>query len=141
MKIPILTERLYDFSNLGSGATSDVVIVKAIDVSAYRSGTLQVRVHDADYGSNSPTLKVVAYMTCPSIDDPSVDFVGDAKATVTLEGGVTTVAAGELGDAALAASFGSHLRIVVEATQADPADTLRATLSADLVLHEEPGEP
>jgi hypothetical protein len=138
MKIPILTERLYDFSNLGSGAQSDVVLVKALDVTAYRSGTLQVRVHDADYGPNAPTLEVVAYMSCPSTDDPSQDFVGDAKATVTLKDATTTVAAGELGQDDLAASFGSHLRIVLEATQSDPFDTLSATISAELVLKEEP---
>lgn len=138
MKIPILTERLYDLSNLGSGAQTTVVLVKALDVVAYRSGTLQVRVHDADYGSNTPTLEVVAYMTCPSKDDPSQDFVGDAKATVTLKDGSTTVAAEGLGQDDLAASFGSHLRIVLEATQADPADTLQATISAELVLNEEP---
>ena len=138
MDIPILTERVFDFSNLGSSATSDVVLVKALDVTAYRSGALKIRVHDSDYGAGSPTLQIVAYMTSPSSDDPGQDFVGSAKATVVLKDATTQIDAGELAKDALDASFGSHLRIVLESTQASTPDTLQATISAELALYEEP---
>jgi hypothetical protein len=137
MDIPILNQRLFDFSTLASSATSDVVLVRAIDVTDYRTGVLTVRVHDADYGAGSPTLKVVAYMTSPSKDDPSQDFIGAAKATVVLKDATTQIDADELAKDGLDASFGSHLRIVLEATQATSPDTLQATISADLALYEE----
>lgn len=136
--IPVLSERLYDFSSLGSSVQTTVVLVKAIDVAMYRSGTLNVRVHLADYGAGSPTLQVVAYVTAPSCDEPDVDFIGDAKATVVLKDGSTDIGTGELGRDDLTASFASHLRIVLEATQASTMDTLQATISAELVLDEEP---
>ena len=107
-------------------------------MNGYRSGVLKVRVHGADYGAGSPTLQVVAYMTSPSLDDPSQDFVGAAKATVVLKDATTQIDAGELAKDDLSASFGSHLRIVIEATQAATPDTLQATISAELALYEEP---
>ena len=134
VRIPFLTERAYDFSTLAASATSDVIIVKALDIVPYRSGELQVRVHAASWGGGSPALVLKAYVTAPSRDDPSVDFVGDAKATATL----SSAAAGDLVNQALAPKFGSHLRLVLEATQGSPAGTLQATISGELVLSEEP---
>jgi hypothetical protein len=135
VRIPILTEREYDLTSLVASANVEVVLVKALDVTAYRSGTLLVRLHAATWGAGSPTAAVKALMTAPSVDDPSRDFVdGSAKATCTL----SSAAAGDLVKDDLDAGFGSHLRIVLDVTQGSPADTLVFTISAEIELSEVP---
>lgn len=141
MHIPVLTERVYDFSGLGAGASAAVVLVKALDVTAYRSGSLQVRVLDPTWsGGASPcSAAVKAYTTAPSSDDPSADFVADsASATATLANGGSTASDGDLVQDALDSNFGSHLRLVLEVTQGTPAGTFQFTISAAMELNEEP---
>jgi hypothetical protein len=44
--VPIVSRRRFDFSDLGPSSISDIVCVRALDVSGYRSSTLVTRVHD-----------------------------------------------------------------------------------------------
>ena len=121
----VISKRSYNFDN----GSATVVAVKAVDVTNWREGTLIVRVHDSGVASSS-TLKVVAYITAPSDDEPSVDFVGTtAKATCTL---TSTSAAGDLEVAALSDDFGAYLQIKVEGTQS--GGNCNATISVELVL-------
>lgn len=122
--IPIISKREYDFSN----GNADVIVVKSIDVSAWTEGIVAVRVHGKDIGSGN--IKVVAYTTAPTSEDPAEDFVaGSAAATATVDSSGTVP---QLVTATLSAGFGGFLRIVVEG-DAGSGNT-RATLSADLVL-------
>lgn len=140
MKLPILAERAFDFSSLGASDQVDVVLVKSLDVTDYRSGELQVRVHAASWSSASPQdVFVKAYMTAPCPDDPSTDFVGTtAMATATLSDSGGNTSAGDMLNAGLTAGFGSYLRIELDITQSGASEPLSFTISADMVLNEDP---
>lgn len=124
-RMPIISKRAFNFDN----GSATVVAVKAVDVTNWREGTLLVRVHESGVASSS-TLKVEAYITAPSQEEPSVDFVGTtAKATCTLD---SSSSAGDLEVAALSDDFGAYLQINVVGTQS--GGNCNATISAELVL-------
>lgn len=122
--IPLITMREYDFASSG-----DVVVVKAVPVQNWTSGTLQVRVHSTTVTSSS-TLDVKAYTTAPTNEDPTKDFVADSAAVTAQIDSSTTAPGLVLGS--LSANFGAFLRLVVEGTVS--GGTCKATISADLVL-------
>jgi hypothetical protein len=122
--IPIISKREYDFSN----GNANVTVVKVLDCSAWTEGIVAVRVHGKDIGSGN--IKVVAYTSAPTSEDPAEDFISSsASATATIDSSGTVP---QLVTSTLSAGFGGFLRIVVEG-DAGSGNT-RATLSADLVL-------
>ena len=121
--IPIISKREYDFSN----GSANVVVVKSVDVSSWTEGIVAVRVHGKDIGGGN--IKVAAYTTAPTAEDPSEDFVGSSAAEATVSSAGTPP---QLVTATLTAGFGGFLRIVVEGTHT--TGNTKATLSAELIL-------
>lgn len=122
--IPLITMREYDFASSG-----EVVVIKAVPVQNWTSGILQVRVHATTVTSSS-TIDVKAYVTAPTNEDPTKDFVaGSAAGTAQIDSSTT---APGLVLATVSANFGAFLRIVIAGTVS--GGTCKATISADLVL-------
>jgi hypothetical protein len=132
--VPILSRKTYDFSSMSGSVTTDVVLVRALDVVDMRVGELLVRVHAINIMSPG-RLNVMAFMTSPSVDSPSTDFVSSsAAADATIHGS----SAGALVRVAITAPFGGHLRLIIRAVVASSAQPHTSTLSAALGLREQP---
>lgn len=132
--IPFLSRRAYDFST-SDGVTTDVVLVRALDVVPWRVGQLVVRVHAVNI-AGSGKLSVVAMMVSPSPDAPQTDFIRTTP--LVAQGEVAGATAGKLLRETLTAPFGGHLRLLVRAVAQPGGGTLTATLSAALYLRERP---
>lgn len=132
MLIPLVSRRTYDFS-LTAGSAFDVVVVRHLDVVAYRSAALIVRVHSLNF-LNGVALDVVAYRASPSCDAPETDFVG-TTALVT----AAVNKSGVLLCEPLTAKFGSHLQVRLHATPRVTPNTFVCALSIAVNLTEEPG--
>jgi hypothetical protein len=124
--IPTIPKRTYDFSD--GGAT--VVVERALDVTAASSGSLLVRVHEAQFDGSGGSVKVVAKVSAPSREQPEADFVGPEVASVTIEG---TPEVPLLLKEDLDPEFGGFLWIEVVGTQGSGATTM-ATISVDLAM-------
>ena len=131
--IPILSRRLFDFSNLAASATEEVVCARAIDVSAFKHGVLVTRIHERTIGGTAD-LSVRVLSTWPSEEEPETDFFNGSPAAVTTFGNGNAPA---LLTSTLSTAFGPALRVVVRGNQPGGSpDTIMATLSVDLVLRE-----
>ena len=78
------------------------------------------------------SIDVKAYITAPSIEDPSREFTlatAVGTASVVQSSGNPGLVTGNL-----TSNFGSMLKITIVGTQPSTATTLAATLSAELVL-------
>lgn len=136
--LSVISRRAFDFTNLAASGTLEVVMVRAANVVAWADATLLVRVHGLTVPSGAK-LELVAKAIAPSPDAPAIDFLAvDPVATVLLD---STVSAPALRSAALSAGFGSHVQLVLRATQATSPATFTAEISADLVLRERAAEP
>ena len=132
MIIPILTRRSYDFSAT-TGAAVENVVVRDLDVIAYRSATLLTRVHAMDAATSR--LSISVYRTSPSPDAPQEDFIGSSALSTKQ---IQSETANSLVRQPLAAPFGSHLRIVLVPDPPALPATFTATLSMAMVLREQP---
>lgn len=129
--VNILSLREFDFTDVGDGDSVEIPIVKALDVSQYTEGKILVRVHNHDVPANG-SIDVKAYITAPSIEDPSREFIlptAVATASVVQGSGNPGLVTGNL-----TSNFGAMLKITVVGTQPSTATTLTATLSAEIVL-------
>lgn len=133
--IPFLEKRTFDFSNINSGLTSSlnltIVLCPAVSVLGYYRVRLAVRVHSITFLSSDQAIRLTAFGTMPSEEDPSQDFV-DINTFVNVDLTQGTVAPSLV--SATATDPDAYLRILLRATQAPVAATLRAELSAALVL-------
>jgi len=127
--------RRFDFSNLATSGSDDITVVlqPALCVIDYSQVRLQVRVHALTMSGASPqTLQILAYGALPSDEDPAQDFVDQSTSFLRLDLTSSTpvpslvTASGMDPDA--------YLRFVLYAQQANAAVTLRATLSAGVLL-------
>lgn len=132
--IPFLSRRVYDFSAT-IGVTTDVVVVRALDVVQWRQGELLVRVHAVNI-AGAGRLNVVARLVAPSADAPQTDFVRTTP--VVAQASVAGATAGVLLRVPLTAPFGGHLQLSVSAIPQGGGGALSATLSAALNLRERP---
>jgi hypothetical protein len=132
--IPFISRRTYDFSSTMS-YTTNVIVVRALNVVQWRVGQLVVRVHALNI-SGTGTMFVDALMTSPSSDAPQTDFV---KSTPEVSAGLAAgMQAGELIIENFRSPFGSHLQLRVRAVASAVGGPLSATLSAALYLRERP---
>lgn len=129
--IPVFTKRTFDFSNLGSSATAEYVMVKSLDVSQWTSVSLWIRVHSNSIAPDDAEIQVVVYPTDPSAEEPSVDFVdSDTYAYYAVQ--KSTAAPGLLGLNISSISDG-FVRISVKGVQGSTPGTSSADLSVDVV--------
>jgi len=135
--IEIIKERTIDFSQLGQNNTVIQSLSDAIFVGDYRELALMVRVHSKTIAGGSLNFMVLNEL--PSRDDPApyfVEPVASALASITVDG--SNPAASPIPPSATVAlkvaistSFGSHVRVVVQA-QGGGAVNLYANVSIGL---------
>jgi hypothetical protein len=123
--IKVIPKTTYDFTSGGSTH----VVCRALDVTDSSSGSLLVRSHDHSISSGG-SIDVVVRISAPSHEDPSIDFVGNAVATATLDS--STPAAPLLLKDDLDPSFGGFLWVEVVGTKG--SGTTKATISCDLAM-------
>jgi hypothetical protein len=134
--IPLFSRREFDFSEVRGDRCVDVLLVKAVDVSQYTRGTLEVRIHDRDISGSGARIWILAYTTAPTAEDPSVDFIDDSSpvASIVVDDSDDRTPP-VLATAELSSGFGGMLAIVVRGEQARaPVDALAAELSAFLTI-------
>jgi hypothetical protein len=133
--VPFMAKRAFDFSGFSGGVSSNLVLVRALDVLSWRAGDLLVPVHSLTTPGGNARLRLRALPTSPSPDAPDVDFtLSSASAEATLE----TASAGALVKVTLSGALGSHLQLVLRVTAPASAGTFTANLSAALVMREQP---
>jgi hypothetical protein len=64
--IPLFSRRTFDYDDLGGSGTSEIQIVKAVDVSQYTSGTASARAQQTIGGGGNITVN--AYTTAPTAE-------------------------------------------------------------------------
>jgi len=128
----ILNRTAYTNTGLASGQTSEIVLARNLDLLSYRVGILVVRVHSINLASNTGAkYEVILKPEDPSSDEPDVDYVGSAVATVTLD---TATTAPALLLAITSTEFPHIGRVTLKATQGASQTTHVCAISADLVL-------
>jgi len=136
-KITVLAKESYNFTSLATGTPAPIqefIIIKTLDLRAYRSAALLVRIHTAWIAQAGAMIQVAARATNPSPEDPSTDYlplsnVADlAAVTIT-----STTSYPVLEPADMGAHFGSFVRIVIRGQQAGTVGNLSATISVDVV--------
>jgi hypothetical protein len=129
----LFSARRFDFGGVESSGAVDLWVAEAIDVSAYSSARLNVRVHEADI-AGSAKIEVVVYTAAPSPEDPKKTFlVASAVAVVELSELLVTGGAGILRGATIY-TLGSFVAVAVRGTQGGTVSDCNAILSAELVL-------
>lgn len=129
----ITTRRTFTFTNTALSSTIEVPVVRALDIADAKALELLVRVHSVTIGSGA-SLLIKAYAISLTSEEPDTDFLNStALATVTLSSSTT---APSLSLAALTTPFGHMVRITVSGTQAGSSQTITATLSIDLLAHD-----
>lgn len=129
----MFSARRFDFGGVEVSGAVDLWVAEAIDVSAYSSARLNVRVHEADI-AGSAKIEVVVYTAAPSPEDPKKAFlVLSAVAVVELSELLVSGGAGILRGAALH-TLGSFVAVAVRGTQGATVADCNAILSAELVL-------
>lgn len=132
--VPFMAKRAFDFSGFSGGVTSNLVLVRALDVLSWRVGDLLVRVHSLTK-PGSARLRLLAFPTSPSPDAPDVDFtLSSSSAEAVLE----SSSAGALVKVALSGALGSHLQLILRVIAPSSAGTFTTNLSAALVMRERP---
>lgn len=129
--IQLFPIRTFTFTNVQGGLSLTIPVIRALDVSRWREGTLIVRIHSKDVPSGG-TIDVTLTTTSLSEDDPSSTFnAASAAATVSVTSSLPATVPGLI-TAALSANFGSMLTLKVTGTQPAVATTHTAVLSAEL---------
>lgn len=130
-RIVIVERRSFTFVLAGNG-TQTTVLDRALDVTDYKEGTLEVAVSALAW-SGAATLRVTATPVLLVGAEPQTDFLSTTGiATATL--GAAGVAAGTLLVAALPANFGSHVQVAIVAQQPLTPVTLTCTITIIMVL-------
>lgn len=133
-----VSRRSYDFTNLATSSSLEIVLERVIETASFADAVLQVRVHAVAIPSGA-TLECIVRATSPCDDEPGTDFVDPSPVgKVTLD---NTVTAPTLRQAPLAPSFARAVQLVLKGTRGATAGTFNATLSLCVVLKEHPTEP
>ncbi len=128
-----LPKTTYDFSATAASSTTTYIVVKGLDLSQYREGTLIVRIHSGSFTSGAPSVKAEVFADAPTAEDPATEFEGAAAVATTgaITNFNTTVS---LTLVNLTTPFGSSVRVKVSGTQsATPATNFKVTFSIDIV--------
>lgn len=140
VNVRLMSKRTLDFSGLGASQQSLLMVNMAINVAAYREGTLQVRVHATPTIGGNAQIKIALVRTAPSEEDPGMLFYASDPPllTVTLDA-ATAPPSGETGillSAPLPANIGGWLGLAAIGKQDASTETIRAVVSVDLSLKE-----
>ncbi len=130
-KVVMLPRTRFDYTSLPPLATGSMVLVRALDVSDYRTGTLALRVHERSIGA-SARLNVQIYGALPDPTDPSTSFIvptSDREHSFVVEPGTNS----EVQTVRLPSGFGPFLYVRLEAAQSPSGGELSAAISLDFV--------
>ena len=128
--VPVLDMLNFDFSNLPGVAECSVTLRPAVCVAGFYRVRLLVRVHASTMNSGQ-VFRFILYNTYPSPMDPAKEFVdssGFLSVDVTNSAVVPRLVTGTGTDP------DSHLKVVLTAIQGTAPATMKATLSASLLL-------
>lgn len=125
----IITLREYDFTELVKNNTSEIIVIRALDVSFGEEADVCVRVHSATVHAGH-SIKVIARPISITDEEPEVDYIGGDVATATIDNDTND---GEMLIAALTPPFGVTVQVVVQGIMGNSQETLKAKISVDLV--------
>ena len=130
----VITRRAFAFSTVSTGVSLDVPLVRALDVADAKTIDVLVRVHTLTVSSTA-TITIHARAVSITSEEPDVDFTNLTElGTTTLD--ASTGVAPVLLITSLTPPWGHMIRLFVRGTQAGSPVTLTATLSIDLVVHD-----
>lgn len=133
MLVKLLENQNFDFGNVAVSTTMSLTLVRGVDISKYRNGTLVLRVEDATL-SSGVLLDFDLYPSWPLPADPSRDYESlTSAANVRL---ISTSAPGTLLDGALSAGKGPAVDLVVKATKPVGGGSCSAMVTVGLLLWE-----
>jgi hypothetical protein len=124
----IITKRQFDFTDLQTSASLDVIVLRAVDVTFGEEVELSVRVHGGTIQSGH-SIEVLVKPVSITPEEPEVDYLGATVATANLPTAVEPMLIIEQ----LSVPFGAAVQVVVRGTKDGAAGALQATISADLV--------
>ena len=130
-RVVMLPRTELDYTSLAPLATDSKVLVRALDVSDYRTGYLALRVHERSIGAGA-RLDVQIYGALPDPVDPNTDFVvpvSDREHSFTVASGTSS----EVQTVRLPSGFGPFLYVRLEAAQSAGGGDLSAAISLDFV--------
>jgi len=129
----ITSRRTFTFTNTALSNSIEIPLVRALDTLDAKALELLVRVHSVSIGTGA-SIDIKAYPISLTSEEPDTDFIkSTAVATVTLSPSTT---APSLSLAALSTPYGHMVRISITGTQASSSQTITATLSIDLLAHD-----
>jgi len=128
----VVPRQPFDFTHLATASASETRTVASMDFSQYTGGALMVRVHNATFGTGSPSVTVRLLNDLTTDEDPANVFIEAfvlASATISSQGAGTLVV--DNIDGWLASKFAVQ---VVGTQGSNNNQPIFAELSADLVL-------
>lgn len=133
--VTLLSKSDMNFNAAGSSTATEMVLVRALNVSAHREGIVVLRAHGDHTTAAGQTLVLKAYNTAPTSEDPAREFVDTTTVIATCT--LTMTSAGTLVKfAQVSAPFGPYIKFVLFATQTNQGTAFTATVSADGVFRE-----
>ena len=127
--VPVLDLMSFDFSSLPGTTSCSVTLRPKVCVANFYRVRLLVRVHASTMNAGQ-TFRFMLYNTYPSPVDPSQEFV-DSTGFLSVDVTNATVPRLVTGTGT---DPDSHLKVVLTAIQGSAPATMKATLSASLLL-------
>jgi len=128
--INAIPPRLFDFSPLANGATQDIIVSNAIDVSEWPDASLLVRVNDVSRLLGGDIVITVYYVS-PTDDDPGIQFLSTdySGAQILLYSGTPSPS---LLTAPVYSPLGTALQIVITGMRNTASVDVAAVFSIDV---------
>ncbi len=132
--IPLINNRKFDFSAMGSSGNLAITVLSGIDRTKYKTATLVVRI-EAKTITAGNTIDVNLYSAWPLALQPEEDYRGAATvASVTISNTLGTV--GQISDSPIATASGPTFDLVVKGTNTAAANNM-VVISVGLMVFED----
>lgn len=136
--IPLLERVVFDFSSMGAGGSSVLVLSLPVDTSGYSEAILVSRLFKGSNIGAGASMTLALLIDGATEEDPAptaypFNFFGDTPASVAWDSTAVTPAI-QIG--AASAGFGARLRLMAQVSQANPVVTMQFVVSAEILLRE-----
>lgn len=128
--IQLLEPTKYKFNDVIANGFVTIPAAQNIDVTAYTTGSLLVRIHEISMGGLA-SVEVKVQQVLPSAQDPGRFFQGQVIGTVGVS---NNDPAGRLLSQEISIPLGSYLTLLVDGMQGASTGTNVITISVDLSL-------
>lgn len=128
----VCTRRTFTFSNVATSNSVEIPLMRALEITGSKALELIVRIHTYNIGTGA-NIAIKAYPISLSPEEPDLDCVASAVATVTISAGSGT---GVLQLGSLSTPFGHMVKVTITGTQPGSSQTITATLSIDLLAYD-----